>query len=192
MRLEDVRTDPVRESEGSWMTWRGYFRFKVARSNSDAFDKARNEYLEPHKQQLRFGVLPEHIWNAAVRRAYAKTVLVDWDPTTTLDHEYKPTPYSWQAAEKYLSDPGLHDLYNWLVLVSANADNFRREEVAKDLGNSPSFSTGSENGDPSRSSSSSTSATDSESRPSKTDQNSTSASSESGTPSGTASIPTAA
>lgn len=189
-RIEDVMTDPAAEREGKWIAWTGGMEFLIARAGSDEFDRVRQEYLKPYAEQQRFGVLPDVVWQAANRHAYAHAIVKGW--RGVFDVNYEPVPYSPEQAEKYLAMPALHDLYDWVVFHSARWTNFKKAALEKDLGNSSGFSTGVASGDTPRSPSSPSSEAGDRSTLSVESPSSPPDSSASGTDSGTSTTQAAA
>ena len=186
MRLRELRTDPAREREGVWQQWVGDVRLRIRRAGNPDYNRAFSDGLRPHRALIRADALPAETMERVQRRAVAVAVLVGWEGIQD-DETGEPIPYSVERAEEVLSDPGLHDLYEFVVACSVRMENYRLEEREEDLGNSSSSSSGTASGDRSRGSSGRSSGEEGQSQPSSESPSSRNSSVKRGKPSATTS-----
>lgn len=155
MKLNEVRTDPVREKSGVWRPWRGDMEVKLRRSGNPDYTRAMIELLRPYRALIRADAMPDGLMEKLSRKAFAEHVWIGWK-NLVFDNG-SPCVYSPKQAEEFLNDDTLHDLREFVIFESTRMDNFIHEERQESLGNSVSSSTGSTSGGPSRSSSESSS-----------------------------------
>lgn len=143
MDLNDVRIDPQKESEGTWIEIDNETSVKVARmfnpnyvSALEKVAKARNISVAQRNSlitgEARGGEESKGDRDA-LTRIIAETILLDW---RGLKINGKEIPYSPDKCFEVLSNPDYLEFRRYILTASDNAENYRAEEVKESLGES--------------------------------------------------------
>lgn len=134
-KLRTIKTDSAAERDGVWMKYPGTdIEIKIARFGNPSFEADSREFRTLAKQAKDGVELTERESKDAVAPAVARHLVKDW--RNLEDDDGAAIPFSQERAVELLKTPELHDLYDWIVAQSRNADRFRRAEVAATVGNS--------------------------------------------------------
>lgn len=125
-------TDKEKETKGVRLPLGDGGFVTVARMNNTAYQ----EYLRVHASHLRPAIranddqpVPELL--PIIRAAVASTVLLGWEGFE--DRDGKPIKYTPGEAAKLFEE--LPELYDRVIKMATDVDNFRVTEVAKSKGN---------------------------------------------------------
>jgi hypothetical protein len=117
VELSKIRVDPAAESAGRWMPWRHGIQLLIARMDKPRVQERMRELAQPNLEAIREGdVEAIRAVNLAV---ISELVLLGWKG---IEDNGEPLPYSTEKANDLLSDPGLADMYEF-VLISSNGRN---------------------------------------------------------------------
>lgn len=127
--IDNLRVDPDKASEGTWVDYRGGSKLKVAKLNNKDYQSFRTrKALECSDVLQREDEKAEEKAEEITVEALARYVLKDWSGFGSGDKE---TPYSVEKAIELLSDEQLSDFREDVVNIAANQANFRPEAAAK-------------------------------------------------------------
>ena len=132
-KLLSLKTDPEKESEGGWVPYQIGVELKIGRIGNTAFAECVRRLSEPHLKELRTNRLPEDVLEDITREAVAKHILMDWKNIE--DDDGKPFKYTQKRAEDILADPGMRDLYKFILLSANEAELYRQEIDEESAGN---------------------------------------------------------
>jgi len=127
--INNLRVDPEKASEGTWVNYRGGSKLKIAKLNNKDYQDFRA------RKALEFSSVLQKADEEADEKAeeitvegLARHVLKDWEGFGSGDEEIK---YSVEKAIELLSDPQLADFREDVVNLAANQSHFRPEAAAK-------------------------------------------------------------
>lgn len=127
--INNLRVDPEKANEGTWVNYRGGSRLKIAKLNNKDYQDFRA------RKALEFSAVLQKADEEADEKAeeitvegLARHVLKDWEGFGSGDEE---TEYSVEKAIELLSDPQLADFREDVVNLAANQSHFRPEAAAK-------------------------------------------------------------
>lgn len=131
MKISKFATDLELEESGVWVDIGEGARLRVARVGNPRYRKRLRELLAPHKRLVRIDKLPEDLSDELVIKAFAETILLDWEGLE--DDNGEPIEYSVEHAIELLT--GLRDFRMMVAEIANEQEAFRREEQ-KEEGNS--------------------------------------------------------
>lgn len=127
--INNLRVDPEKANEGTWVNYRGGSRLKIAKLNNKDYQDFRA------RKALEFSAVLQKADEEADEKAeeitvegLARHVLKDWAGFGSGDEE---TKYNVEKAIELLSDPQLVDFREDVVNLAANQSHFRPEAAAK-------------------------------------------------------------
>ena len=129
VKLNSLKVDPVRQTEGIWFPWEQGVELKIARLGNPKFDARLRELVEEAKERGQ----KEPDAEAATVAAMAETVLTGWKGIEGEDG--KPWRYTPQRALELLTDESLGDLYKFVLMKAAESAHFRMVEDQEAVGN---------------------------------------------------------
>lgn len=131
-QLNEIVADMELEEKGRWETYAGTdFQCRIARTGTPKFQTAVRKLRREAK--MRAGVstrLSAEEQKTAAIPAVAKLILLDWKGYQ--DKEGNEIPYTVARAEELLRMPAMHDWYDWVIIISGDADLFRGLDVDED------------------------------------------------------------
>jgi hypothetical protein len=95
MDIDNAFANPEAETDGVWIDYRDGSKVKLARLGNKKFRRVYEGLLKPHLRKQRDGTLDSDIENNLVCKAFAKSILLDWDGFT---QKGKPLKYSEDVA----------------------------------------------------------------------------------------------
>jgi hypothetical protein len=128
VKLQSLKVDPQRQTEGVWFDWSQGVRLKIARLGNPAFDARVREIIEEAKEK---GEEPDT--ETATLEAIAKTILLGWEGIEGEDDE--PWTYTPERSLELLSDDGMRDLYKFVLVKSSESAHYRFRADREALGN---------------------------------------------------------
>ena len=112
-----------------WVKWEHGVSLLIARLNNPGFQAFIREATRDHTKEIRDGNFENDKMEAISIEAMAKHVLLGWKDIE--DDDGSPLEYSSETALELLRDPGLRDLYQF-VLTQANERALFRQEIEDD------------------------------------------------------------
>ncbi|MHC5053640.1 MAG: hypothetical protein ACYTKD_02860 [Planctomycetota bacterium] len=135
-KLPIIRSDVEKEREGVWVTHPFGFEFKIARMGNAEYRKAAAALLTPELVREARVKGPGATAEAAAQQTpglVARHILKDWRNVEGDDGE--PIPYTPEVGERILSDPGYHDLLEFIEGAASDARNFAEAVEEESRGN---------------------------------------------------------
>tara|TARA_R100000152_G_C6770739_1_gene197026 strand:+ start:646 stop:1107 length:462 start_codon:yes stop_codon:yes gene_type:complete len=143
-KLNSLKADSVAESEGVWVTWDHGVELKIARLNNPSFQAEIRKLTAPLTKRIRAGQVPDDEMEALSQKAMASHILVGW--RNIEDEDGKPLKYTPKRAHELLTDPGLRDLYQFVLTQANERELFRLQTEEDSRGNSSASSSGASSG----------------------------------------------
>lgn len=128
-RLSSLKADSRKEVEGVWMSWEHGVSLLIARLNNPGFQAHVRKATRSKTKAIRQGSISDEEMERVSLEAIAHHVLLGWKNIE--DDDGNPLEYSPETALELLSDPGLRDLYQF-VLTQSNERELYRQEVEDD------------------------------------------------------------
>lgn len=123
--LKNLKIDTELESGGVWVDWIQGVQLKIGRANNPAFIAAIQRLSEPDLEEIRKKDADPEILERATKGAVAEAILLGWKGID--DDNGKPIKYSVEKALELISDPGLRDLYGFVLVYANDSDHYRRK-----------------------------------------------------------------
>lgn len=125
MDLSALKTDIIKEKEGIWVRYLDSdVKFKIARFGHLKYEKQVRNILKPHKKAVRRGNLNDQEIFRLIIPAICTHILIDWKNLLDNGKEYK---YSVDNAIKLLSNPEFRDVYEFIIDIAGEGENYRKE-----------------------------------------------------------------
>tara|TARA_R110000787_G_scaffold42303_6_gene103997 strand:+ start:904 stop:1302 length:399 start_codon:yes stop_codon:yes gene_type:complete len=119
-KLTTIRVDAEKEVKGVWTKWEHGVELLIARLNNPLFQLKVRELTVSHTKEIRLGTFDG--MEEVSRVAVASTVLLGWKSIE--DDDGKEFKYSAEHSLELLSDPGLQDLYQFVLTQSNERDQY--------------------------------------------------------------------
>lgn len=129
MDLNQLKTDPSKTDQGTWVRIDDTTRLKLARFGSPRFQAAFKERMGPLKK-LKGNRLGEKEADEITVDIMLDAVLLDWEGITSNGAE---VPFS--QAREILLDPQYRDFRIWIAELADDIENFRVEGIEEDSEN---------------------------------------------------------
>lgn len=126
MDIERIKTDIKKEEEGVWIDFAEGIRLKIARARNIKYMEYLRDLVEPVRGDIRHDKLEAESFAEILLKVRAKTILLDWK---NIEEAGKPVLYSVEKAEEYFRNPELKDFYKFVVAVSENADQYKKDLI---------------------------------------------------------------
>ena len=130
MDLRQLRTDPVKEDDGVWVSLDPTTRIKIARMYNPAFSRYLNELKSEASRAKRN--MDEDARGDILARAMARHILVGWEGLTDDGEEF---PDSEENALQLLNDITLRDFREVVLAEANNYANFALQAEEEERGN---------------------------------------------------------
>lgn len=144
VKLGQIMVDPRASTGGRWFTFEENFRLLIARGNNPLAEKYRRQLLREAVEGRAKPILQPGEAEEINKKVMAKHVLLGWEGLD--DDDGKPLSFSPEKALEFFRDERFVDLYNFVLVVSHDRDNFRAQRIEDAAGNSQSSSDGNSNG----------------------------------------------
>jgi hypothetical protein len=131
--INDIKTDINKEVEGVWVDFASGIRLKIARARNPKYTELLQSLVEPIKLEVRNGKIDAEKFAEILFEVRAKTILLDWK---NIEENGVEVPYSSEKAMEYFKNPELKDFYNFVIIISENADQYKKkliEDAEKNL-----------------------------------------------------------
>ena len=118
-----------------------FITFVVARAGTDNPDykKVADRIYAPHRQAIDRGVFPDAKMKELTMQVFAEGGVIGWKnmPKAEVTGDEKDTGYEAYSKENALAVfKRLPEVYNELITFSTNRNNYLRQQVEADVGNS--------------------------------------------------------
>lgn len=125
--IESIKTSIKKEEDGVWVDFIMGIELKIARSRNPKYQELLRKLVEPQRKDIRDDKLTIDELADIVLQVRAKTVLLDWKNIE--DSDGKAIPYSPEKAAEFFRDPELNDFYTFVVAISENADQYKKDII---------------------------------------------------------------
>ena len=126
--IEKIKTDLNKENEGVWVDFAEGIRLKIARARNPKYQELLRSLLEPKRKDIRDDNVKIEDFNEILLEVRAKTILLDWENIEEDTDLHKGSvPYSSEKAKEYFENPELRDFYQFVVLISENAEQYKKD-----------------------------------------------------------------
>lgn len=134
-------TDRASETEGVWIDYGEFGRFKLARAggSNKAYIAALQKMFKEHRHQIDTDTMSDDVAEKKTREIFCKHVLLSWEGVK--GKTGRNLAHSHDAAVQLMTD--LPDLYSDLRAQAQKISNFRAEAMEADAKNSEPSSAGS-------------------------------------------------
>jgi hypothetical protein len=132
-KLKVIRTDPDRMEDGVWRKYIDDVELLIASVNNRGYHDAKDRLLRPHLRQVRAKALSPDEVLEIIKPAVAHHILKGWK--NIQDDNGTEIPFSPQTALEFFRDPGLADLYSFVLEVSGEIENYRQQLLEEAAGN---------------------------------------------------------
>ena len=133
--INRVKTDLVKEVDGTWVDFILGIRLKIARSRNAKYNEMIRNLTENMRIDMRDGKFDTEGFNEVLVQVRAHTILLDWE---NVDEDGVEIPYSPEKAMQYFRDPELKDFYTFVVAISESAEAYKKDLVKESEKNLPS------------------------------------------------------
>lgn len=125
--IESIKTDSTKEINGVWVDYSLGIRLKIARARNPQYQEVLRTLIEPLKKDIREEKTEIEDLAKVLLMVRARTILLDWENIEDKDNNV--IQYSPAKAEEFFRDSELKDFYEFVVAVSENADQFKKDLV---------------------------------------------------------------
>lgn len=125
--IEKIKTDSQKEIEGVWVDFALDIKLKIARARNPKYTELVRNLTEPIRVKMRDDTIEMDELNEILLQVRAKTILLDWQNIE--DKDGATISYSPEKVEEFFRDPELRDFYKFIIAVSENADQYRKDLV---------------------------------------------------------------
>lgn len=125
--LDNLRVDPEKANEGTWVNYRGGAKLKLAKfMNKEMQDYRVQKSLEHAKLLNDGGEEADKVAEEVTVYCLANFVLKDWEGFSQGEEELTYTP---ELGVKILSDEQFADFRDDLINLASSRDNYRPEDL---------------------------------------------------------------
>lgn len=147
--IKKFKLDTESMDKGVWATFytdpktKKSIRALVASVSSPEYTRAVSDLTRRRKNDIKLAGtgLNAEIIGEIQREAAGAVLLNGW--TDIEDESGNPIPFSREQAMTFMTDRSYTEFYDWVMEVSNNRENYRKEAVAEAAKNLPSASSGS-------------------------------------------------
>lgn len=131
--IRSVMTDVDMEVHGAWVPFYDGIEFLIARARNPKYVEFLKKELEEYRDIQRANALDPKILEEALLKSRANCILLGWK---NIEEDGKPVEYSHEKAMEYFKNPGLKDMYDFVIVSSENRDWYRAKNIKASEGNS--------------------------------------------------------
>jgi len=124
--INSIKIDLKKEIEGIWVDFAEGIQLKIARVRNVKYIELLQNLIEPYRKNIREDKVKAEDFADILLEVRAKTILLDWK---NIEENGKSIPYSVEKAIEYFKNPELKDFYNFVVIVSENADQYKKDLI---------------------------------------------------------------
>ena len=134
--INDFKTDLEKESQGVWVPYKGSdFELRIARIGGKKYQADMRRVLKPLRRRVDGGNISEDEAMEVLVPIVAKHLVKDWRGLTDGPDDGPEIPFSIIKCQELLSDPQLKDLYDFIMTVANDGDEFKLDLNASTAGN---------------------------------------------------------
>jgi len=126
--IESIKTDLDKEVNGVWVEFAEGIELKIARARNPKYQELVRSLVEPKRKEIREDNFSTDKFADILLEVRAKTILLDW--RNIEDRKGNTIPYSSIKAIEFFKDPELKDFYTFVVTISENADQYKKDVIA--------------------------------------------------------------
>jgi len=125
--IESIKTSVEKEIDGVWVDFAMGIQLKIARARNPKYQELLRKLIDPVRVEIRDDKLDIKDLNNIILEVRAKTILLDWKNIE--DKDGKDIPYSPEKAIEFFKNPELKDFYTFVVTISENADQYKKDLI---------------------------------------------------------------
>ena len=126
--IESIKTSVDKEVNGVWVDFAEGIQLKIARARNPKYQELLRDFVEPKRVEIREDKMSIEDFNDILLQVRAKTVLLDWKNIE--DNDGSVILYSSKKALEFFRNPELKDFYTFVIAISENADQYKKDLVA--------------------------------------------------------------
>lgn len=125
--INNIRTDLNKEVDGVWVNFVEGIRLKIARARNSKYVEFLRSLTENKRKEIRNDDIKTEDFADILMQVRAKTILLGWE--NIQDDNGNEILYSYEQALEFFRDKELKDFYNFVVGVSENINNYKKDLV---------------------------------------------------------------
>lgn len=125
--INNIRTDLNKEADGVWVDFVEGIRLKIARARNSKYVEFLRSLTENKRKEIRNDDIKTEDFADILMQVRAKTILLGWE--NIQDDNGNEILYSYEQALEFFRDKELKDFYNFVVGVSENINNYKKDLV---------------------------------------------------------------
>ncbi len=125
--IESIKTSVNKEENGVWVDFAEGIRLKIARARNPKYQEMLRNLIDPKRKDIREDKLTIEQLGDLVVQVRAATILLDWENIE--DKDGNAIPYSCTKALEFFRDPELKDFHTFVVAISENADQYKKDLI---------------------------------------------------------------
>lgn len=125
--IESIKTSIDKENDGVWVDFSMGIQLKIARARNPKYQELLRTLIDPKRVEIREDKISIEGFNDILFQVRAKTVLLDWKNIE--DNDGKAILYSPEKALEFLKNPELKDFHTFVVAISENADQYKKDLI---------------------------------------------------------------
>lgn len=126
MDINRIKTDVIKENDGTWVDFIVGIRLKIARARNPKYNEMIRNLTQDMRIDMRDGKFDADGFNEVLIQVRANTVLLDWE---NIEEEGVPVVYSPEKAIEYFKNPELKDFYTFVVAISESSDAYKKDLI---------------------------------------------------------------
>lgn len=125
--IEKIKTSVEKEVDGVWVDFAMGIQLKIARARNPKYQELLRKLIDPVRVEIRDDKLDIKDFNDIILEVRAKTILLDWKNIE--DENGNTIQYSPEKAIEFFKNPELKDFYKFVVTISENADQYKKDLI---------------------------------------------------------------
>jgi len=139
VKLSNLAVDSTASEEGVWAEYEAGIEFKIARLGNPRYQQELARLIGRLSKRGQRDWAGERL-EKAQRPAVARHIIRDWRNVD--DDDGNTIPYSPEKALEIISDPQYQPIYDWIMQVAQDEEEYRLSRVEEQAGNSNGTSSG--------------------------------------------------
>jgi hypothetical protein len=124
--INRIKTDLQKEINGVWKEFECGIKLLIARARNPKYQELLRNLTENKLVEIREDKLDTKDFAEIMIQVRAKTILLDWE---NIEENGVTVPYSVEKAIEYFSNEELKDFYTFVVAVSENSDQYKKDLI---------------------------------------------------------------
>jgi len=124
--INSIKIDLKKEEDGIWIDFAAGIQLKIARARNTKYVELLRNLTEQYRKEIREDKFDAEDFANILLEVRAKTVLLDWK---NIEENGKSVSYSVEKAIEYFKNPELKDFYTFVVIISENADYYKKDLI---------------------------------------------------------------